>query len=213
MISSLFKKPSTRLFGAMCILLGTAWSPSQATTLTGFSTYGNMMSGMRVTANFLNGSSESLIWSATDDDAGGVFGTGWSLTQSGNSYDSLWTFNSSSQVISSLAIAAIPGNTVFDTYPYLYGPLQTNGSAEGWEFQTTVGQGPNSYNYSDPIDISAGDLFGTLSLYWNSGFTGSIQFRADTDSGSRNDPVQPRQPEVTNAAPTVYFSAPTIYEG
>jgi hypothetical protein len=172
-----------------------------------------MMSGMRVTANFLNGSSESLIWSATDDEAGGVFGTGWSLTQSGNSYDSLWTFNSSSQVISSLVIGAIPGNTVFDTYPYLYGPIQTNGSAEGWEFQTTVGQGPNSYNYSDPIDISAGDLFGTLSLYWNSGFTGTIKFRADTDSGSRNDPVQPRQPEVTNAAPTVYFSAPTIYEG
>ena len=197
----------------MCILLGTAWTPSQATTLTGFSTYGDMMGGMRVTANFLNGSSESLIWSATGNDTGGVFGTGWSLTQSGNSYDSLWTFNSSSQVITSLVIAAIPGNTVFDIYPYLYGPLQTNGSAEGWEFQATAGQGPNSYNYSDPIDISAGDIFGTLSLYWNGGFTGTLQFRADTDSGSPNDPVQPRQPEVTNAPPTVYFTAPTIYEG
>ncbi|HAA30369.1 MAG TPA: hypothetical protein DCE56_25125 [Cyanobacteria bacterium UBA8553] len=210
---SLFKNPSVRLVGAMCILLGTTWAPSQATTLTGFSTYGNMMSGMRVTANFLNGSSESVLWNSTGNGAGGVFGTGWSLTQSGNSYDSPWTFNSSSQVITSLVIAAIPGNTVFDTYPYLFGPIQTNGSAEGLEFQSLVGQGPNIYNYSDPIDISAGDLFGTLSLYWNAGFTGTLQFLADTDSGSRNDPVAPRQPEVTNAPPTVYFSAPTIDEG
>ncbi len=212
MTSSSFKKPSARLIGAMFILLGASAAPSQATTLTGFSTYGDMMSGMRVSANFLDGTSQSLFWDATGNEAGGVFGNGWSLTQSGNSYESPWSFSNFGQGITSLVIEAIPGNSVFDINPNLYGSLQTPGSAEGWEFQTLVGQAPNSYRYYDPIDISNGDLFGTLSAYWSSGFTGTMQFRTDTDSGSRTDPVQPRDPVAAYTAPTVYLSTPTIYE-
>jgi hypothetical protein len=54
MTSSPFETQLTRLVGATLILLGTAAAPSQAKTkLTGFSTYGDMMSGMRVTAGFL----------------------------------------------------------------------------------------------------------------------------------------------------------------
>ena len=58
MNNSCLKKQSTRLVGAMFILLGVA-APSQATTLNGFSTYGDKMSGMRVTASFLDGSSRA----------------------------------------------------------------------------------------------------------------------------------------------------------
>lgn len=213
MASFLFKNHSTRIIGATFFLLGAATTPSQATTLTGFSTYGNMMSGVQVTANFLDGSSQSITWSATGNNSGGAIGNSWALTQSGNTYDSPWTFSNYGVGIISLIIDAIPGNTVFDTYPLLYGPLQTPNSAEGWEFQTTSGQSPTSYTYSDAIDISQGDLFGTLSLYWTSGFAGVTQFRADTDSGSSNDPVRPRNPGVRDVPPTVYFSAPTIYEG
>ena len=213
MASFLFKNHSTRILGATFLLLGAATTPSQATTLTGFSTYGNMMSGVQVTANFLDGSSQSITWSATGNNSGGAIGNSWALTQSGNTYNSPWTFSNYGVGIISLIIDAIPGNTVFDTYPLLYGPLQTPNSAEGWEFQTTSGQSPTSYTYSDAIDISHGDLFGTLSLYWTSGFAGVTQFRADTDSGSSNDPVRPRNPGVRDVPPTVYFSAPTIYEG
>lgn len=213
MISSLFKNPSVRLVEAMFILVGTAAAPSQATTLTGFETYGDMMIGMQVTANFLDGTSQTVGWGAVGNDTGGAFGSGWSLTASGNTYNSSWTLNNSGLGITSLVINAIPGNTVFDTYPYLYGPLQTPGSAEGWEFQRLSGQSPNSYRYSIPIDISHGDLYGTLSLYWSNGFTGAMTFRADTDSGSSRDPVQPGDPVAANSAPTVYLSTPTIYEG
>jgi len=213
MTSFLFKNHSTRIFGVTLSLLGTAVAPSQATSLTGFSTYGNMMSGMQVTANFLDGTFQRSIWGDRGNRSGGAIGSGWSLTQSGNSYESPWTFSNSGQGITSLIIDAIPGNTVFDTYPLLDGPLQTPNSAEGWEFQTTSGQRPTSYTYTDPIDISRGDLFGKLSLYWNNGFAGVMQFRADTDSGSGRDPVRPRNPGVRDAPPTVSFSAPTIYEG
>jgi len=211
MTSSLFETQLTRLMGATLILLGTAAAPSQAKTkLTGFSTYGDMMSGMRVTAGFLDGSSQSIFWGATDDDSGGAFGSNWSLTESGNSFDSPWTFSNSGQGITSLVIDAIPGNTVFDNIRKLE---VTPYSADGWGFETLSGQSPDFFAYSDPIDISEGDLFGRLSLYWTNGFAGKMKFRADTDSGSESNPVQARDPEVRDVPPTVYFSAPTIYEG
>jgi hypothetical protein len=213
MTRSSHNNPLTHLFGATLLLFGITAVPAQATTLTGFATEGDMMQGMRVTASFLNGTSESLLWTATGDNSGGVLGTGWSLTQAGNTYGSPWTFSNTGLGISSLAIDAVPGNTVFDTYPFLDGPLQTDGSAEGWSFQVTGGPGPNSFAYADPIDISRGDLFGTLSLYWTTGFAGTMQFIADTDSGSGSDPVQPADPIVRVTPPTVSIATPTIYEG
>ncbi|MGB7441282.1 MAG: PKD domain-containing protein [Coleofasciculaceae cyanobacterium] len=204
---------SIRIFGATVFLLTTATISSQATTLTGFQTNGNNMSGIQVRASFLNGASETITWIPTNNISGGAFGSSWSLTQSGDTFSYAWSLSNTGVGITSLVIDAIPGNTVFDTYPLLEGPLQTPGSAEGWEFVTLPGEGPNSYAYSDPIDISQGDLFGTLSLYWSSGFVGDMIFGADTDSGSNNDPVQPQNPLISNSPPTVSFSAPTINEG
>lgn len=213
MIRSSHNNPFTYRFGTTLLLFGMASAPAQATTLTGFATEGDMMQGMRVTASFLNGASESLLWTATSGNSGGVFGTGWSLTQAGNTFGYPWTFSNAGLGISSLAIDAIPGNTVFDTYPLLNGPLQTDGSAEGWSFEVIAGSSPNSFAYADPIDISRGDLFGTLSLYWATGFAGTMQFIADTDSGSASDPVQPADPIVRVTPPTVSISTPTIFEG
>lgn len=220
MQSSLLKKQSTRLLGAMFILLGSAAS-SQATTLTGYATYGNMMSGMRVTANFLDGSSQTLTWGATDSRSGGVFGNAWGLTQSGNTYApdnsnpeaAAWILSNYGSGITSLVIDAIPGNTVFDNLYEVDSPLQTPGSERGWPFQVVSGLGPSSFNYSVPIDSSYGDLFGKLSLYWSGGFTGILRFFADADTGTNNDPVKPKDPVEYNSPPTAYFSAPTIYEG
>lgn len=221
MNSSFLKDQSTRLVGAMFILLGAAAAPSQATTLTGYSTYGNMMGGMRVTANFLDGSSQSLIWGATDSRSGGVFGNAWALTQSGNTYApdnsspeaAAWILSNYGSGITSLVIDAIPGNTVFDNLYEVDSSLQTPGSERGWPFETISGQAPSSFAYSVPIDISRGDLFGTLSLYWSGGFTGIMKFFADADSGTSSDPVRPKDPVTYNSPPTVSFSAPTIYEG
>lgn len=213
MISSLFNNQSTRILGATLILFGTAALPSQATTLTGFTTYASMMAGMRVTASFADGTSQSAIWQDTGGRSGGAFGSTWSLTATGNTFNEPWTFSNTGLGITSLVIDAISGNSVFDIYPYGDDLPQTDGSADGWGFQTTAGQKPDSSAYSDIIDISQGDLFGKLSLYWQSGFTGQMQFRADTDSGSNDDPVKPKDPVARDTPPIVDFSLPVIDEG
>jgi hypothetical protein len=169
-----------------------------------------MMAGMRVTASFVDGFSESVTWQSTGSNSGGAFGSGWSLTESDNSFDLPWTFSNTNQGITSLVIDAIPGNSVFDNVAK---DEITSGSADGWGFETLAGQSPNSFIYSDPIDISRGDLFGKLSLYWTSGFTGTMKFRADTDTGSSKDPVKPKDPVARDTPPTVDFSLDTIYEG
>lgn len=221
MKSSCLKKQSHRLVGAIFILLGAA-TTSQATTLTGYSTYGSMMSGMKVTASFVDGTSQSLFWSATGSRSGGVFGSSWSLTQSGNTYApdndnteaAAWILTNNGLGITSLVIDAIPGNTVFDNLYEYDSPLQTPGSERGWPLQIFSGQSPGAFAYSVPIDISYGDLFGKLSMYWGAGFTGVMKFFADTDSSSST--VYPKDPVAYNSPPkdlTVSFTAPTIYEG
>lgn len=207
----LVKKRWTQLMGTSFLLLAGATIPTQATTvLTGFTTSGDMMAGIQVTASFVDGSSETATWQATNTNSGGVFGNGWSLSESGNSFNQPWTFSNTGIGITSLVIDAIPGNTVFDNIPV---EEITPGSADGWAFQTLSGLSPTSSIYSDVIDISQGDLYGKLSLYWTDPFTGSMTFRADTDSGSPNNPVQPRDPVARNTPPVVDFTLPTIYEG
>lgn len=212
MASDLSKKLSPPMLGAL-LLLGTATIPAQATVLTSFATSGNMMAGMRITASFVDGTSETAIWSALNNTSGGAFGTGWSLTETGNSFNQPWNFNNTGLGITSLIIDAIPGNTLFDIYPYGDNLPQTDGSADGWGFQTLTGQSPTFSAYSDTIDISTGDLFGKLSLYWTEGFTGVMNFRADTDSGSSGNPVRPRDPVTRDAPPVVNFALPVINEG
>ncbi|OKH40443.1 hypothetical protein NIES2119_02125 [[Phormidium ambiguum] IAM M-71] len=178
--------------GVSAIALGTTFAaPSQATTLTGFTTTGSMMNGMEVKVNFLSGGSQTAIWGTTGYNAGGAFGNEWSLTQVGNTFGQPWTFSYSGlDKISSLVVNAVPGNTVFDR---TFNGFGTPGSANGWDFQVISGQSPTSFAYEVPIDISVGDLFGSLALTWNNGFSGMMRFIAETDNGSADDPVKVAQ--------------------
>ncbi|HAJ62398.1 MAG TPA: hypothetical protein DCP31_26725, partial [Cyanobacteria bacterium UBA8543] len=166
--------------------------PLQATTLSSASTSGYHMAGTEVTVNFFSGGSETVSWIATDSMTGIASGTNWSMSQSNNTFSGPWIFNYSGlDSVASLMINVIPGNTTFDT---ISGREVTPGSGNGRLFTLVSGQGPDSFNYSVPIDISSGDLFGTLSMSWNQGFTGMMSFIADTDSGTMDDPVTPVEP-------------------
>lgn len=194
---------------------------------------------MLVTVSWLDGTSQTAVWQSKDKYKieGGASGNNWSLSQYGDTYggnyaryDNNWNFNySGGSPVKSLVINAIPGNAVFDRYQ---GVEYTPGSADGWDFQLLSGQKPDSVDYSVPIDISRGDLFGTLSLSWNSGFYGTLKFLADTDSGTSQDPVKARDPQPPlpsspppvpqppsppppppNTRPTLDFADRTIYEG
>jgi hypothetical protein len=204
------------LVGALC-LLGFA-VPAHATvtvaydsgtlhltdSLSGYSTYGDDMAGMDVTAYYGAGS-ELATWAATGAGAGAASGTNWSLSESGDTFGSSWSLsNLTGSSMSRLLIYGPPGDTVFDidwpTYP------GTAGSARGWTFQTT-GTVPAGLDilatYRDEValtgDAPVGDLWATLDLqFTNQGGLGSGQtlyFIADTDMASAGADIVPVIPE------------------
>lgn len=178
----------------------TLGAPAQAgTVLTGFQTTGADMAGAKITANFLGGGSQTLTWQRLDPtlELGGVTGSGWFLGQTGDSFLEPWILSAdASTAIASLVIDLIPGNAVFDTIALDDDDLttfdrDTPGSFDGLPFTVlSGGPAPTSFSYSQPVDISLGDLFGTLTLNWASGFSdGILSFSADSDSGTTTNPV------------------------
>lgn len=187
-----------------------------ATTLTGFSTFGNTMGGMEVRLGLMDGTTSTAIWSAQNSRAEA---NGWSLALSGNTFTSPWRFSyTGPSAVHSLWINAIAGNTVFDLFP----DERTPTSSEGHTFEVISGLAPSSYIYQAPINIAnwGGDLYGILSMTWDQGFWGQMRFRADTDSGTTSDPVKAVGPIPTPPVPPqpptlldVQLSNLVIYEG
>lgn len=173
--------------------------------LTGFSTFGDAMDGMEVTAYFAPGGSETLSWADTGPGAGGVFGTGWSLVQSGDTYVSPWTLTASTAHIARLVINGAPGDTVFDVD---YDPFPgTAGSADGKTYIYVSGTDAFSVIYRDRValglDAPVGDLWRELELVFGPDaplLDGSLTFLADTDSAAIRGDVRPQVPEPASVA-------------
>ncbi|APG28785.1 hypothetical protein A7E78_13680 [Syntrophotalea acetylenivorans] len=165
------------------------------TSLTGFSTYGDMMDGMSVTAYFAAGGSQTLAWADTVANAGGVTGTSWSLSQSGDTYTNSWSL-SSDVTLSQLVIDAAPGDTIFDI---TWSGSGTPGSASGRTF-TTAYTGDLTATYRNLLSVGGndpvGDLYTLLDLdFGASGFLGNLSFIADTDNAASAGDVVPAVPE------------------
>ena len=168
-----------------------------------FATTGADMAGMSVTVYSSYGL-DIQTWQIRDDQSGGAFGRGWSLTQSGDTYKSPWIFSVSNPCISvyHLSINAIVGGTVFDLTGPEYGndSFGTDGSLRGWTFEalesshlySLTGVEPNILAlYSDIVKLEGaqgplGDLYGSLDINlgdltrFSSG--SMLQFFADTDT-------------------------------
>lgn len=200
MTTSFFSRLSTSVVGATLIAFGMSLAtPSQATTITkivDYTTSGDEMAGMDVTVNFLDGDSETVKWVSLGSQNGGALGNGWSLTQSGDTFNQPWTFdNTMAKDIVSLTINAIPGDTVFDIFEMEEG---TPGSAQGLFFDPISGHAPASSVYSDIVNLKGqppvGDLFGVLTLDWNEAapFTSNsklLMYKADTDTIETPEPT------------------------
>ena len=173
------------------------------TALTGFATTGAMMDGMGVTAYFQGGGSQTAIWSATNSTDGGATGTGWSLTESGDTFSGPWTLTASA-LISKITIDAGLGNTVFDT---TFGGVEgTPGSALGKSFTSTTSMDIIA-TYMDEVALTGfppvGDLFRNLTIdFGNVPFGGALTnaqqlvFNADTDNIEFSGDIQ-STPEPT----------------
>jgi hypothetical protein len=150
---------------------------------------GQDMAGMSVTAFFSNGATQQVIWDATGTKAGGAFGTGWQLTQAGNTIDFDWTLTSSTALnINRLLIDAGSGNAVFDA---IETPAGTPNSGLGFPFIETSAVGTFSVlpTYRDVValqgSLPVGDIFRLLDLSFTNagGFAPghTLMFLADTD--------------------------------
>jgi hypothetical protein len=162
--------------------------------LTGFQTNGAMMDGLMVTATFSNGFSETLSWADTGATSGGVFGTGWSLQETGDTFGGIWDFfqdASQGQIVSIKLDASGPKQvTVFDTS---FGGLTgTDNSALGMDFAFGTCDGCNATaTYSNAIAVTpnpaVGDIFHTLMITFDQGQgpRTPFSFMQDTDNDSR----------------------------
>jgi len=164
--------------------------------LTGFASTGADMDGMRVTATFSSGFSQTVVWADTGATSGGVSGTGWGLSETGDTFSSAWTFSFTPGAtlgqLASLVLDATGGGqiTVFDATDPSTG---TPGSASGGDFALIGGCADCSATavYSHVIgvtpDLPVGDIFHRLEVSFvsDTGPRTDFTFRQDTDNDLR----------------------------
>lgn len=163
------------------------------TAITEFETFGNTMDGMTVRAFFTDGSSETAVWADTGIVSGAAGGTGWELSESGDTFlGGTWVLSNLTGLgMTRLLLDGGPGGIVFDrTFGGLIG---TDGSALGSDFTVTAGVAALDITatYRDHVAVTpdppVNDIFRRLDIQFTSsgGFpsgTASLSFRADTDN-------------------------------
>lgn len=170
---------------------------NETTALTGYATTGANMDGMLVTAYFASGGSETVLWGDTGAVSGAAVGTGWSLSESGDTFGGEWTlYNASAGNITRLLIDAGKGNTVYDVN-YDNGVLGsgastdfgTTESARGWTFDVVSGSANLSLaaTYRDAVTLTGtspvGDLYRYLDISFNAFDNGErLVYISDTDN-------------------------------
>jgi len=88
--------------------------------IANWSTNSQKMNGMKITATFATGGSETLIW-GEDASTGGVSGNGWDLfmaNPTGSTFSNGFTLDTTSREILSLLMEGASGGTLFDVDPH-----------------------------------------------------------------------------------------------
>jgi hypothetical protein len=170
--------------------------------VTNFATTGSMMNGLEVTATFVNGGSETLIWGTTGPNAGGVANSDWSLSLNGDSYDFNWIFTHNDLAnrggLRSLFLDGRDALTVFDRTASGLG-TEDSEAGRDWLCQTGPICGTATVTYDYLVSIGAnppvGDLYQTVLIEFPSGSRprADFAFRLDTDNdiGGNNDVPEP----------------------
>ena len=158
-----------------------------------YATTGSMMDGLEVQVWFADGTTETKSWESISNNAGGVFGTDWSLTEKDDTFCKIWTLsNNSDQSIQRIFIDAGKGNTVFDVIAVRE---DTVGSSTGKKFSIPSDESISEHldidvTYADEVALTGaeavGDLYRTLDIQFTNsgGFANgdTLKFFADTDN-------------------------------
>ncbi|TCV86727.1 VPLPA-CTERM sorting domain-containing protein [Sulfurirhabdus autotrophica] len=157
----------------------------QVAGLTTFVTTGADMTGMTVHAYFENGIDQLQAWSSYGGTSGGVAGTSWGLSVTGDTYVNEWSFtNTTGSKLTKLELDGTNGSTVFDTD--FGGLVGTSNSSFGGDFwSVTSGY---TYSYANAVGIGGaapvGDIYHKLNVNFASGIAGNWTFAQDTDTVS-----------------------------
>ncbi len=168
--------------------------------ISSVSSTGATLAGATVTVGFGGGGTETAGWAATDDDAGGAFGTGWSLAVDGATYVNAagfgpWAFSVGDDTsVAWLSVDAGPGSVFDATRTYASDPVaypSTPGSQSGTPFAYWGMDDPfdTVATYSDAVALPGrtpvGDLYRTLTVVFGGDVTGTtVAFISDTDTAS-----------------------------
>lgn len=167
--------------------------------LSDYYTTGNTMAGMKVQVFFQDAGSETATWAITGSASGAATGTGWFLTESGDTSSAPWILvNVSARNISRVLMDAGSGNAVFDTY--FSNQSGTDHSALGSDFRVT--SGADSLNiiatYRDQVALTGQAPVGDLYRYLEISFPDTpfaainkFHFNAATDSLRITGDLQP----------------------
>lgn len=163
--------------------------------ITEFTTTGAQMAGMRVTALFAGGGSDTLVWAATGADSGSAGNSQWSLSQSGNTINSAWTLtNSGAADIIGFIVDGRLGSTTFDTLNDGDSPANEHSpsSSDGLPFSSANGPSGLTIDvtYTDQLSVGGtfyGDEYLRMIVSFGSSVLGagqSLSFLADTDNAT-----------------------------
>ena len=149
------------------------------------------MVGMSVTV-FFAGGSETIQWAATGAMSGAAAGTGWTISESGDTFaDNAWSVDFGTLSVTSIVLDGTPGLTLFDrTLPN----PGTVGSANGKDWVSSLlNDADIGVEYSNVVGIGAAppinDLFQILTVsfvdFEQGSVSGQFTFSQDTDNDSR----------------------------
>jgi PEP-CTERM motif len=159
----------------------------------------NDIEGLTATVTFADLTEENALWGATGGTSGGAFGTGWSLSSTGNALFGATLLNSGSQAIVDILLSGFAPNIAFDLGD-TYGTGRTAGAGVGSPF-TVIDSSEDLdivANYADAVFLSGspanGDLFSGLQISINSGGLKSgdfLTFSTDVDFVDRDGSSTP----------------------
>lgn len=167
--------------------------------VTNFVVTGADMTGMSVDVAGV-GINESTSWAATGVGTGGASGTGWSLTESNDTFGGKWELSidlGANVLIQTITFDGLPGDIVFDMYHT--DPFDDSFTAEGTPGSgaglTYSDFGGTSYDvkFQNQLYVGAnaavGDIWGTMVIDFGDGINkGEITFYQDTDRIGVNVP-------------------------
>jgi PEP-CTERM motif len=171
--------------------------------VAGFQTTGSLMDGMQVTACFLGNGCETRPWAdGGGAGSGGVSGTGWALSVTGDTFTANWEFdftNSPGQ-LQTLLLDGRDALTIFDRTRLAGDPggvFGSPGSVRGRDWTSALGDNTNiDVFFRDPTTVNGvgpvGDLF--QQVFVDFGLTGprvDFTFQQDTDNDSRLEVPEP----------------------